>query len=201
MNFKQWLIEMPITKFQLTGKWDKPQNLGWSSQDKGILTNPTAIEKIHRSWANTKENFDLYFVKQPGASKFLETGEVTPEWVKEKLNLDIQPNPANITIIFTNNRGDEKIPMTAWIIAHRVGHSANRAGLFRVVSKELNRDFGRILREAYNYNYTGGFGDNYSKDQQALLALGNMVGTMRSVRQNNLRNWGEFVYELFAQRL
>lgn len=202
MNFRIWLTEMPITNFQLLGKWNKPQNLGWTPQDKGILTNPAAVEKIHKKWSNTEENFDFYFVKQPGAAKFIETGEVTPQWVKEKLKLDIQPDPNNITVIFTNNRGDEKVPMTAWIMAHRMGHAIRRGNNnWENFSNELQKDFGRILKEAYHYGYGGGYGSNYQGDQQALLALAQVVATMRSARMNNLRNFNELNYELLAQRL
>jgi len=208
MDFRQWLIEMPITNFQMVGKWDK-SGQGWSPQDVGILTNPAAVEKIHKRWSNTKDNFDFYFVKQPNASKWLEQGEVTPDWVKKNLNLDIQPNPNNITVIFTNNRGDEKVPMTAWIMAHRMGHAIRRNnnewGNF---TNELERDLTRILTEAYHYNIDKNYYSmtkndfrKYRQDQNALLILANSIGTMRSARQNNLRNFNELAYELLAQRL
>ena len=193
-------MEMPINKFQLLGKWTPDKLQGYSRQDIGILTNPVAVEKIHKVWSNTEENFDFYFVKQVGAAKFVETGEVTSEWVKQNLKLDIQPNPGNVTVIFTNNRGDEKVPLTAWIMAHRMGHAIRvRNSEWDNFVNELNNDFTRILREAYHYIKTG-FG-NYKGEQDALLALALAVGTMRSVRMNNLRNWSEFAYELLAQRL
>jgi hypothetical protein len=197
---------MPITNFQLIGKWNKPGQ-GYSPQDVGILTNPAAVEKIHKKWSNTKENFDFYFVKQPGASQYVEIGEVTPEWVKDKLKLDIQPNPSNITVIFTNNRGDEKVPMTAWIMAHRMGHALRRGNHWENFASHLQRDFAHILRGAYNYDYKGNIGwgeDAYKKyrmDNNALLDLATAVGTMRSARMGNLRNWFEMAYELLAQRL
>jgi hypothetical protein len=208
LNFRQYLTEMPIASFQTIGKWKKPGQ-GWSPQDVGILTNPAAVEKIHKKWSNTKENFDFYFVQQTGASKFLEKGEVTPEWVKQNLNLDIQPNLNNITVIFTNNRGDEKIPMTAWIMAHRMGHAIRRANPnWENFTNELEKDLTRILREVYNYSIDNRYFSmtsndirKYRQDQNALLVLANAIGTMRSARQNNLRNFNELAYELLAQRL
>lgn len=200
---------MPMTNFQLLGKWNKPGQ-GYTAQDVGILTNPAAVEKIHKKWSNTKENFDFYFVKQPGTRPFSEEGEVTPEWVKQNLKLDIQPNPSNITVIFTSNRGDEKVPMTAWIMAHRMGHAIRRGNnQWENFANEIERDFIRILREAYHFEHQGSYYgmDNeqsrqkYRLDQNALLALAQAVGTMRSARMGNLRNFYEIAYEFLAQRL
>lgn len=200
MNFKQWLTEMPITTFQTIGKWNKPGQ-GFNAQDVGILTNPAAVEKIHKRWSNTEENFDFYFVKQPGAAKFQQVGEVTPEWVKQNLGLDIQPNPDNITVIFTNNKGGEKMPMTAWLIAHRMGHAMSNTSYWENFTNELQRDFIRILREAYHYEYGANYGENRAMDQNALLALAYEVCTMRSARQRNLLRFYELNYEMLAQRL
>jgi len=200
MNFKQWLNEMPITTFQTIGKWNKPGQ-GFNAQDIGILNNPAAVEKIHKKWSNTQENFDFYFVKQPGASKFQQVGEVTPEWVKQNLNLDIQPNPDNFTIIFTNNKGGEKMPMTAWLIAHRMGHAVSRTHYWDNFTNELQRDFIRILKEAYHYDY-GQWDDGARKrDEDMLLSLAYEVCTMRSARQRNLLRFYELNYEMLAQRL
>ena len=66
---------MPITNFGLVGKWDNNKGgSGWTKKDVGLLTNPGAVDKIYRKWSNTKENFDFYFVKQRGASQFLQKG-------------------------------------------------------------------------------------------------------------------------------
>lgn len=185
MEFKQWL-EMAITNFQLQGDWDSPRKYGYSNQDKGILTNQSAVEKIHRLWANSKNDFELYFLKSKDAYKYVEIGEVSSQWVKSILKVDIQPKPNAITVIFTNNTGAEKVPLSAWTMAHRLGHAVRRDQFFQnFFFKEVERDFKEIAKNLYQT-------DN-------IKAVALAVGTMRSVRMNNLRNFYEFIYELLAQ--
>lgn len=212
MNFKDWLLnEMPISKFQLMGQWgpNAKRAYGYNRQDVGILTNPTAVDKIHRHWSNSKNEFDFYFLRSNKARKQVEVGEVSPEWVKANLDVDIQPREDAITVIFTQNTGAEKIPMTAWTIAHRLGHAIRRDQTFdQYFSKELMRDFRELLREIYGIDKQrrpqsyGGYGYGFNPqqdDEKELRALAHAVGTMRSARQGNLRNFFEFTYELVAQ--
>lgn len=212
MKFKNWLLqEMPINKFQLMGQWepDAKRAYGYSRQDIGILTNPSAVEKIHRHWSNSKNDFEFYFLRSSMARKQVEVGEVKPDWVKENLGIDIEPKENAITVIFTQNTGAEKIPMTAWTIAHRLGHAIRRDKIFeQYFAKEIMKDFRELLKEVYGidkkYSYApgGGYGGGYGNsqiDEKDLRALAHAVGTMRSARQNNLRNFFEFVYELVAQ--
>ena len=217
LSFKQWLLkEMPITNFQTLGKWgpdDRPR--GYNKQDIGILTNPKAVEKVHRQWSNSKENFDLYFIRQPNAAKFIETGEVTPEWVKEKLSLDIHPVGDHITVIFTNNKGAEKIPMTAWTMAHRLGHALTRTnGLGnnktmynKEFVTEVEKDFKNIVRQMFPKQIQQPSGWTPYNDQKPNpytvqpLHIAYIVGSMKSARERNLRNFFEFSHELTAQYL
>mgnify|MGYP000019279730 CR=1 FL=1 len=215
MNFKQFITEMPISKFQLQGQWgpNAKRAYGYNRQDIGILQNQNAVDKIHKSWANSKNNFDFYFLRSKDAYRQVEVGEVTPEWVKEKLKVDIQPTEDHITVIFTNNTGDEKIPMTAWMMAHRLGHAIRRDTIFdQYFSQEIQKDFKQLLEKIYGIKSpTGyssfGYGDGqYQRQRQIQLSsenglkgLAQAVGTMRSARQGNLRNFNEFAYELVAQ--
>lgn len=204
MNFKNWLLtEMPITKFQLMGQWEPgaKRAYGYNKQDVGILTNPNAVEKIHKSWSNSKYDFELYFVRTNKARKHVEVGEVTPEWVQENLGENIPKNEDAITVIFTNNTGDEKIPMTSWAIAHRLGHAIRRNQTFdEYLAKEIQRDFIGLLNDVYNVKKTPEYGYRFDYEKE-LKGLYQAVGTMRSARQMNLRNANEFAYELVAQWL
>lgn len=138
------------------------------------------------------------------ARKQSEIGEVSPEWVKENLEVDIQPRNDAITVIFTQNTGTEKIPMTAWAIAHRLGHAIKRGPNFeRYFSEVLLQDFRELLDEIYGINKQrslGGYKYSYSsEDDEKERSLAQAVGTMRSARQSNLVNFYEFTYELIAQ--
>lgn len=207
ISFKQFLAEMPITQFNLLGQWgpSAKRKYGYSKQDTGILENPKAVQKIHKSWSNSKNDFDFYFLRSSKAYKHIEVGQVSPEWVKENLELDIKPNLEAITIIFTQNTGAEKIPMTAWAIAHRLGHAVRKVKEFEMYfSREVLKDFREILKNVYQINHSmEGPGLNYSSIftayEKDLRSLAYALGTMKSARERKLVNFYEFPYELMAQ--
>ncbi len=204
MNFKNWILtEMPITNFQLVGDWNGKRQYGYNKKDIGILTNPKAVEKIERAWSNTKQNYRLFFVKSQQASKFLQVGEVKPEWIKTNLDIDIEPDPNAITIVFTNNTGVEKIPMTSWMIAHRFGHAISRVkGWDDKIVKELEYDFIEVLQTLYNQIMNKGDFSKTQKNKEDLLKiLYTAIGTMKSAENNKLFRWYEFYFELLAQYL
>lgn len=215
MNFKEFLInEMPITRYALMGNdnWGPKAKraYGYNSKDIGILTNPKAIAKIHKSWKNSKNNWEFYFARSSKAWKHIEVGKVSSEWVKENLELDIQPVEDAVTVIFTNNRGAEKIEMTAWCIAHRLGHAIRRENIFQeYFGNKIERDFKDILSDVYNINIRSmesknrsnyfGYNQPTENTDKYMKALAYAVGSMRSTRQWELRNFYEFQYELVAQ--
>lgn len=225
MRFENWLYnEMPITSLQLQGKWgEKDRPYKYDQQSIGILTNPKGISKIERLWSNTKQNFKLIFLRGPNVWKFLQTGEVSPETVKKSLGIDVQPDPDAITVIFTNNTATERTPLTAWTIAHRLGHALTRqeGGGTTAYNKHFYdrviNDLQKVLVEVYgvrqstpSYGSYGGYG-NYSRhreeeerrqlvrERSAFRQLLQSIGTMRSAREKALFRADEFVFEITAQ--
>lgn len=202
MNFKEWMMsEMPMTRLDLKGRWEpNAPGYGYNKQDVGILSNPRGVDKIKQAWSNTKQDYEVYFLRSREGSKHIEVGEVTPEWVKTNLQLDVPRHDEAITIIFTNNRGDQKVPMTAWIIAHRMGHAIRRDDQFQqYFAKEIERDFRELAKEVFGMNMPKQDWGRYTTDDRQLKALASAVGTMNSARNSNLRNFNEFTYELLAQ--
>lgn len=215
-TFAQWIInEMPISKFELVGDWSpKAPKRGWDAPSIGILTNDKGVQKIKNKWANTEVDFDMYFVRQPGAMQHLEIGEVHPEYLQSELGLDIQPNPDAVTILFTQNRADGRIPMTAWTIGHRVGHAMARgrtkgytAKFFQNARQFAEKEIREIWSMVYgsigaSNNYTNDFQFRQtSNDNQKLRYISQALGTMKSARNGVIRNFNEFVFELFGQYL
>jgi hypothetical protein len=205
-GFRKFILsEMPISNFRLMGQWgpEAKRGYGYSRQDTGILENPKAVEKIHKSWSNSKNEFDLYFVRSFMASKHREEGEKSREWVKENVGVDIVPKEDAITVLFTNNTGAEKIPMTAWAMAHRLGHAIRLDKTFeRYVRQELDRDFKEILFYVYGMEEKASWSaqaHDRTMIERYRKALFSSVGKMRSARENRLRNSDEFVHELVAQ--
>lgn len=207
-------MEMPVAQFALQGGWgqdpNKPEKklpaYGYSKQDIGILQSPSGVEKIKKKWSNTKQNFNLIFLRSAQARKHNDVGKVTPEWVKENLGIDVQRDENAITIIFTQNLGTEKVPMTAWMIAHRLGHAIRREDIFEVYFlNKVIQDFREILREVYGISSReeqsyGGYGlYPAGNDMKDLIALANAVGTMKSAENEKLFSFYEFIFELVAQ--
>lgn len=209
MKFSEWLLqEMPIGNFELRGKaWEKgpAKNLhSYDRRDVGILTNDNAVQKIKDKWFKTQQTFDFYFVRSPKASQYRQEGVVTPEWIKEKIGEDIQPRSDTITVIFTNNVGAEKIPMTAWAMAHRFGHAISGTREWTDFQREVNYYLKNIFDNLYSFQANFGSGydrDSYAKTQKFGQFLANGIGTMKSARDNKIFRFGEFYFELLAQYL
>ena len=207
MQYQEIIGEAPIEDFNLVGDWNKSSSFRHAT-DRKLLTNPRAQAKIIHKWANTVVPFSLNFVNFPGAGKFLEEGEVTREWLAQnmpKVLPQLKLSDEAVNIIFTNNSGDERAPMTAWIIAHRFGHALQRGGKntqFRDYRDHLSNGIASILQRAYRLPKPR----SYARDEpglrdydSALLAFMTAIGTFKSARDNNIRNDFEFYLELLAQ--
>lgn len=203
--------EMTISTFKTVGDWSKKSSFR-HDVDRRLLTNPKAVQKIHKQWEKTPYEFDLYVVNDPRVNKaeFREVGPVDMAYVREKMKLTPEeiPDPpgGRITVIFTSNVGDQRYMASGWILAHRFGHALARGN--NDVSREW-RDFTNRLRELVVeildqvYDITvpkrNDFGGDRSKYDKILKYVAQQLGSMKSARDANLRNWYEFAYELLAQ--
>ncbi len=214
------LNETPIEDFNLIGDWSKGASFH-KEQDRKILSNPRAQQQIIHKFRNTVVPFNMYFVNMPKYGDFAEIGEVSKEWIEKnmsKVASKIKINDDAVNIIYTNNKGDKRVPMTAWIIAHRLGHAINNVYPFintqsQVPEFKHARDmiisYLSDIMKSYGYsnfpNKEEGFyqlsNDKYNRYKNMLKALYQSIGTMRSARSKNLRIEYEFQYELFAQYL
>jgi hypothetical protein len=203
------LEEMPIQQFKTVGDWSKRSSFR-HDVDRRLLTTPKAVEKIHRQWEKTPYDFDLFLVNSPKVNKldFREQGEVDLDFIRDEVKLTPEefpdPNPNAITIIFTGNFGDERNMASGWILAHRVGHAFARGNgstqrMWEVYTNRLERIFVDILRDVYGIQVRINTRPFIKADVLKLAAQ--QIGTMKSARDNNLRTWYEFAYELFAQYL
>ncbi len=217
------LFEAPIEDFNLIGNWSKNSSFR-HEQDRKLLTNPKAQEKIKQQWIKTKVPFNLLFVNTPEANRHTEVGEVSGQWLQEKMpkafpQMKLRDDAVNV--IFTNNKGDERFPMTAWIMAHRFGHVVARNDWksylvapqpqVQEFTDAMNLVFERVsdlFRDAYGYKreirqkYNGHSEYEYKQwraSQSRLVSFFQEIGTMRSARNKDLRNAFEFFPELLAQ--
>jgi len=218
------LFEAPIEDFTHVGDWSK--NSSYREQDRKLLTNPKAVAKITAQWEKTPVNFNMYFVNSPEARKHTEVGMVTQEWLQKEMPntfplLDIKSDAVNI--LFTNNSGAERVPMTGWIIAHRFGHAVSRYAYgqggypssqfgrggsqrqiydFTQAREEILRTTAMFFKDAYGMRNAAERESDYEtlrSQDRMMVAFYHSIGTMRSARNGQIRNEFEFTLELLAQ--
>ena len=198
--------EMALTNLQKIGKWDDKKNRhGYDKASIGILSSPAGLKKLENSFNRIGNwDFNLYFVKLPNAWKEAERGLVDPNYLRVTLGLEAgkdfpEPEGNQITVFFTNNAAAEKVPLTPWTIAHRIGHSF--AATFRknndlnYINKEISKCLQQIL-EAYSIQ-VGWSGLRYSEEYY-IRDLYQKIGKFRSARMGKLVRPAEFYHEAFA---
>jgi hypothetical protein len=217
------LHEVPVDTFQTIGDFDKGAAFR-DKRDRDIIKHPVTITKVKDFFKNTSSDFDFYFVNLTGRRKFAEKGVVPESFVFDAYpkGLGLKPeqlrngviNDNNITVFFVGNSAGEKIPMTAWTMAHRFGHAIRREYSFVEMTNWLEKSFEEVLTH-YNLDKskTSGGNDyrNYDRDggptrlpditRLVKSSLFNQIGTMRSAREGKISRYFEFYYELFAQYL
>lgn len=102
------LAETPIDQFQTIGDFSKGSSFTRKA-DRAILSNPKAVEKIKDKFSGVEQTFDMYFVNTKEGRKYSEVGEVEENFIRNELKLDTPINRNNITVFYTNNKGDEGV--------------------------------------------------------------------------------------------
>ena len=245
------VTEAPIRDFEYeTGgepeRFDPEKGKGgFRKKDRKLLMNPKAVEKIKRQWEKTPFNFDIYLLQIAYLNKpeFREYGLVRPGSdvaLQIQLGLagkeggdavslnDLPPLPQSddgITILFNGNYGVDKIPLTGWMMAHRVSHAVQRPdwngrrgrrmpeyeNFIRSVNnmfREIVRPYGagEKLSRYEPWPIRENVWDRYGRGERMTAErtyayIANQIGTMKSARDNRINRIGEFYHELFAQYL
>ena len=213
--------EAPIRDFDVIGKPMDQAGGGFLPQDRKLLSNPKAIEKIRKQWDKTSYIFDMYLLKIPKLNNeyFREVGLVYPgdrfsNAFEEAAGQPMPNSPGAITILFNGNYGADKVPMTGWIMAHRFGHAVRRLPAWDEYIEEMVDITKRILDEVYNktlhslskdamfrYSWNGQRNSREDVERKILTTFFNQFGTFKSAREGKISRYYEFFYEVFAQYL
>ncbi len=211
------LSEAPIEDINLLGNWDKNSSFR-DPRDRKLLTNPKAITKIKGMWKYPEEvGYNILLINNSEANRHTEVGDVGPAGgtTDEHELLRMFPNTwaeikpyirsDQINIIFTNNKGAERVPMTGWIMAHRLGHVMYRKNrgqknnvthFFDEATREFNRIISDVMKQ-YNMAPAGYRSEPLMSTNS--LPLISAVCSFKAARENNLRNPFEAIFDLFAQ--
>ena len=218
MRYRE-ISEAPIDDLTHVGDWTKGSSFR-HEQDRKLLTNPKALRKITAQWEKTPVSFNVYLVNNKDGLKQGEVGEVSWEWVEKNLPTTapyIEIKPDSVNLLFMNNSGSERVPMTGWIMAHRFGHvvsryntgqgTSPRSGMnmqrqfadFTDARESINRTMMTILNDGYGFKLRPSSNGFFGQEEKILTAFYEQIGTMRSARQGQIRNEFEFTLELLAQ--
>jgi len=203
--------EMALSTYKTMGDFSKPGP--FTGADKKLVPHPKNIEKATRFFEQTPFDFRLFFSHLKGTGKYSEHGPMPPEQVKQVFGQDaeeiINGSEDAITVVYVGNKGDAKVMLTPWMMAHRFGHAIN-AGVrnknwtawgeaekyfFQTVNSFLEEHYGKVpATKTAVRNILYQLEPEYN-------ALFNAIGTQRSSKSGQIRRPYEFLYELFAQYL
>jgi len=215
MRAFEFITEAPLQDYVPMGDFDKPGP--FRGPDKKLVPHPTNQLKTQRFLEKTPYDFRLFFSNIPGTGKYSEYGPADSAKLQEIFGNEqaqqiIDGSDDAITIVFVGNKGDAKVPLTPWMMAHRFGH-AIQAGVrqnkswsqWGEVEKHFFSQVNSMLEEYYGKASSSRFGVTPNSMRGDLTpeynALFNTIGTQRSSRQNQIKRPYEFLYELFAQYL
>lgn len=105
---------------------------------------------------------------------------------------------SDINVIMTHNEGDQKVPMSPWIVAHRVSHA-----LVNLYNASYENDYGDTFLTLMRKAFMAIYGTSMT-DYNPIIwldSLANQIGTMHSTtaKKMSVYRGGEFYHELFAQ--
>lgn len=211
--FEQYIKEDAIDTLDFKGDWgDNAPRRGFDKASLGILKSPVGIEKIKRLWNKIPQTFDIYLLRSPQGWNISQErifGEVDEDFLVDKLKINIPVNRDNITLIYMGNKGANKVPMTAWTMAHRFGHACttdknNKINYYYTeIVETIDKLVDDVAQLIYNRTTkkTHGYGENASDKQKIERAVMIALGTFKSARDKTLLRSGEFTFELIAQHM
>lgn len=225
-TLKNFLNEAPIMDYKTIGDFSKGSSFT-DKRDRTLVTNPRSVERTKKKFGATDIEFNFYFVNSKEGRKYTEVGIVDTDWVRQNLGQEVYSElskgmdefPDAINVIFTNNSGAQKIPLTPWIMAHRIGHALNASGrggnrnnaahyygeahnqLLQGLS-DLASYYGKETPRSASQMTLGGVDRAKRRsDQLFMRAMFHHLGTFRSAREGIIRDWFEVINELIAQYL
>ena len=217
--------EAPLGDYELVGNWgDKEKSHGFRhAPDRKMLQNPSAVNITRKKFGNTEHMLNFYFVNLPEATKHSEHGFMTPEelqqamptaWPEIAQRAQEADHENAINVIFVGNTGANRMNMTPWIMAHRMGHAFQsvergygfgqnrRSGPWGDYERDATDAFQPLLEQVYNWTLPRNPTQFWMSGEhdKTLAKFLEGIGGMRSARKGQLGGRPyEFMYEMFAQ--
>lgn len=197
------ITESPIGDIYTHGDFFKSGSI---RQDDLSLATKKRQDKIKRVLEKAPVLIDLHFVNLPEMidiqkhvgptlySQVNNIGFLSKEQIKQKYNVDIDIVPNAINLVYVQNEGTDRIPLTPWIIAHRLGHVFYYPEETKFEIRDLLDLFQKILTDVADL-----YSDEGVEPRWEMLAP--TFGTTRACREGMIRETrvAEWFYDCFAQ--
>ena len=216
--------EAPLGDYHMVGDWgdnEKPRSFAQKA-DRKIIQHPVTLKRAKKMFGRTDHVLNLYFVNQPGLRKHSEHGVASPEEIAQMMpkaspEIEARGNDGvdheeGINVIFVTNTGFQRMNMTPWIMAHRIGHALQASerynrntgyGAWKEYEEDAAMFFADMLEGVYDWQISPRnfwFGNN--RQDKYLAKFFESIGGMRSARKGQLGGRPyEFLYEMFAQHI
>lgn len=236
------ITETPIEDLQFKGDLDTEGS--FRPDDLRAFRNPKWEVKVRNAFFKTPFKFNLYFYNgKDGKIPFLpiknsENDQEKEEFTRNIRNLSLlkhyagelpteqflswfkaNPKKDEISIVLLHNEGAGRLPLTPWVLAHRLGHAMGFVGdqqsrgivinpvdmsntNYRVYEVMIHFEnlFSKFLSKYRDSLRKSEFYKNFKNDDMGKFAL-SLVGRSKAVRENNLVGATEFMVELIAEYL
>jgi len=217
MKILDVLRETPIENIEKVGDFSKRHSF-YRKIDRALISSPKYINKVIEKFGKTKQKINIVFVNSMEARDAVELGKVSEKTVLNRLGKEVYDTvknihkPDTITIIYTNNLADKHVPITPWILAHRLMHAAARTlhpqfQNFVIGTGGVYSEMVSNLDDMVDYIYTiyapnrPPLGDirRDRRKQLFTVRLFSYIGTFKSARDDKIRGWFEVINEMGAQ--
>lgn len=205
IKLTELIQEMPVDKYAFIDQ--SPNDASFSPTDKKLTSDPIHIKKIKDFFGKTEQTFNLYFVNtnNQNVRKMIDDvgyGEIKPEQLSSEYGINIpQIDPSAITVVFVSNYGTNAVPLTPWIIAHRISHTIFRSQ--DAIIQSIFFDIAENMKSVFYWYYESIEKRNYlfvsTSDVKFLQYVSPYIFSFKSAKTSNLTQPGEIMHELFAQ--
>jgi len=196
--FELFLTEAPIGDIHTHGDFSKPGSL---RQDDLSLATPKRQDKIKRVLQKAPVLIDLHFVNQPHHIDIRQhlvsnpLGFISVENLQSRYDINITPRRDAVNIVMMQNEGDDRVPLTPWIIAHRIAHIFEYSNHFEL--RDLLDEFFKTLE-----NTADAYPDQSKRFHRVpYTEIARTFGTTRACREGLIKpnRVIEWLFDSFAQ--
>lgn len=223
MRYRE-ITEAPITDMSFHGDLETAGS--FRASDLKMMRSQVWNGRVVKAFEKCPYDIGLYFVNGPEMGKidfstplFKSTVRTTrayeyvglhaPGWARIVLGGKLPEGWENrVNVILTQNEGADRVGLTPWMVAHRMGHCFLESN-----GRPENRVFAAYEGAASNILVSlvanmeahllkaGMIPSNYESDDSRVNKVAPFLSPFRAARDGNLRNVGEYLVELMAQFL